>query len=92
MRIAYDADVDILTIDFDSKAIKVSEEVLPGVIADFDLDGRLVGFEIMGAGKFSDFSQVEVFMSQWGREDRILDASGGLTLLPEKAISVSGGD
>ena len=82
MRIAYDAGVDILTIDFESKAIKVSEEVLPGVIADFDHDGRLVGFEIMDAGKFSDFSQVEVFVSQWGSEDRILDASGGLTLSP----------
>ena len=49
MRIAYDADVDILTIDFDTKNIKVSEEVLPGVIADFDHEGQLVGFEIMDA-------------------------------------------
>ena len=37
MKIAYDSDVDILTIDFKSRRILVSEEVLPGVIADFDL-------------------------------------------------------
>ncbi len=92
MRIAYDADVDILTIDFDSKRIKVSEEVLPGVIADFDYDGQLVGFEIMDASKFTDLSQVNVFMSRWGDEERALDAKGGFSVVPRTVKTVSAGE
>jgi hypothetical protein len=33
MRIAYDAQADILTNDFEFKRIGVSEEILPSVIA-----------------------------------------------------------
>ena len=92
MRIAYDAEVDILTIDLDSKSIEVSEEVLPGVVADFGNDGRLMGFEIMDASKFTDFSQVKVFMSQWGDEDRVLDSSCALSVLPRTIKTQSAGD
>ena len=92
MRIAYDAEVDILTIDLDSKSIEVSEEVLPGVVADFGNDGRLMGFEIMDASKFTDFSQIKVFMSQWGDEDRVLDSSGALSVLPRTIKTQSAGD
>lgn len=67
MRIAYDAEVDILTIDFQFKRIEESAEVIPDVIADFDSDGQLVGFEIMDASKITDLSQVMIFMSQWGK-------------------------
>ena len=83
MRISYDADVDILTIDFDAKRIKLSEEVLPGVVADFDYDGQLVGFEIMDASTFTDLSQVKVLMSRWGREyERVLDENGDFSVQP----------
>ena len=92
MRIAYDAEVDILTIDLDSKSIEVSEEVLPGVVADFGYDGRLMGFEIMDASKFTDFSQIKVFMSQWGDEDRVLDNRGALSVLPRTIKTQSAGD
>ena len=91
MRIAYDSDVDILTIDFDSKKIKVSEEVLSGMIADFDYDGQLVGFEIMDASKFTDFSQLNIFMSQWGDEGRALDPNGGFSVVPGTVKTVSAG-
>ena len=92
MRIAYDADVDILTIDFERKSIKVSEEVIPDVIADFGHDGQLVGFEIMDASKFTDLSQVQVFMSRWGDEERVLDAEGGFSVQPKTVKTVSAGD
>ena len=92
MRIAYDAEVDILTIDFQSKKIKESAEVIPDVIADFDSDGQLVGFEIMDASKFTDLSQVMIFMSQWGKEDRILDANGDFSVQPRAVKAISAGD
>ena len=91
MRVAYHEDVDILTIVFKSKDVKVSEEVLPGVIVDFDHDGQITAFEIMDASKFTDFSQVQVFMSQWGNENRILDADGGFSVQPKTAKAVSAG-
>lgn len=92
MRIAYDAEVDILTIDFDFKKIKVSAEVLPGVIADFDYDDRLVGFEIMDVSHFADLSQVKVFMSKWGDAERVLDASGGFSVQPRTVKAIPAGD
>jgi uncharacterized protein YuzE len=92
MRISYDAEVDILTIDFKRKRIGVSAEVLPGVIADFDSEGQLVGFEIMDAGKFTDFSQLTVYMSKWGDEDRILDADGNLSVTPRSNKTIPAGD
>ena len=92
MRIAYDAEVDILVVDFDVKRIKESAEVIPGVIADFDSDGQVIGFEIMDASKFTDLSHVRVFMSKWGEEERVLDADGNLSVSPRKSKAISGGD
>ena len=51
MRITYDRQSDSLTIALSDERIKESDEVRPGVIADFDYDGRVVRFEIMQASK-----------------------------------------
>lgn len=92
MRIAYDAEVDILVVDFDIKRIKESAEVIPGVIADFDCDGQVIGFEIMDASKFTDLSHVKVFMSMWGHEERVLDSNGEFSLAPKTAKAITTGD
>ena len=92
MRIAYHEDVDILTIVFEHKRVKVSAEVLPGVIVDFDHDDQITAFEIMDASKFTDFSQVQVFMSRWGEDERVLDANGNFSVQPRAVKTVSAGD
>ena len=92
MRIVHDAEFDILTIDFEIKIIGVSEEVLPGVIADFDPGGQLVGFEIMDASKFTDLSKVMVYMCKWGDEERLVDADGNLSVSPHHKKAISAGD
>ena len=92
MRIAYDAEVDILVVDFDIKRIGESAEVIPGVIADFDSDGQVIGFEIMDASKFTDLSHIKIFLSRWGDEERVLDADGNLSVSPLKAKAASAGD
>jgi uncharacterized protein YuzE len=51
MRIEYDKETDALTITFREARIKESDEVRPGVIADFGHDGSVVGFEVLGASK-----------------------------------------
>lgn len=47
MRVRMDQAADALYIRLDESAIKESEEVSPGVVLDFDNDGRVVGIEIL---------------------------------------------
>ncbi len=51
MRIEYDKETDTLTITLRDARIKESDEVRPGVIADFGFDDGLVGFEVLQASK-----------------------------------------
>ena len=49
MKITYDRETDSITITFRDERIKESDEVRPGVIADFGYDGAIVRFEILDA-------------------------------------------
>jgi uncharacterized protein YuzE len=51
MKIIYDPETDSLTITLRQESIKESDEVRPGVIADFGYDGGLVRLEILQASK-----------------------------------------
>jgi len=51
MKIQYDKETDTLTITLREARVKESDEVRPGVIADFGYDGGIVGFEILGASQ-----------------------------------------
>jgi len=51
MRIEYDKETDTLTITLRQARVKESDEVRPGVIADFGEDGGVVGFEVLQASK-----------------------------------------
>lgn len=92
MKIAYHEDVDILTIIFRHKTVKVSEEVLPGVVVDFDHDGQITAFEIFDASKFTDLSDVMIFMSQWGDAEMLPEANGDLSVQPKTIKTISAGD
>ena len=47
IRTSYDPEVDILAIRFAPPGHYVeSEEVAPGVVLDFDKDGRVIGIEV----------------------------------------------
>ena len=64
MKISYDSDVDILSIILAAKKALRSEELLPGIVVDFDADQVVVGFEIWNASQCVDLSQVNVAISQ----------------------------
>ncbi|NBC33603.1 MAG: DUF2283 domain-containing protein [Alphaproteobacteria bacterium] len=50
MRAHYDGRADVMYVRLDEKAeILDSEEVIPGVIVDFDEDSRIVGVEFIDA-------------------------------------------
>ena len=51
MKIMYDPEVDVLWIILSNAAIEESDEEKPGVIIDYDRNGKIVGFEILNASK-----------------------------------------
>ena len=51
MKVTYDHETDSLTITLRDERIKESDEVRPGLIADFGYDGGVVRFEIMQASR-----------------------------------------
>lgn len=51
MKVQYDPETDTLTIRLRDERIKESEEVRPGIIADYGYDGGLVRFEVLRASK-----------------------------------------
>jgi uncharacterized protein YuzE len=51
MKVIYDKETDSLTITLRDERIKESDEIRPGVIADFGYDEGIVGFEILQASK-----------------------------------------
>lgn len=51
MKIEYDKQTDTITIQLRETRVKESDEIRPGVIADFGYDGGLVSIEIMQASR-----------------------------------------
>lgn len=49
MKSHYDAETDSLYLRFAEALVSESEEVRPGVVFDFDADGRIVAVEILDA-------------------------------------------
>jgi uncharacterized protein YuzE len=51
MKIRYDRETDTMVIILREERIEESDEVRPGVIADFGHDGGIVRFEILNASR-----------------------------------------
>jgi uncharacterized protein YuzE len=49
MVIRYDKELDIVYIRFSEKEIVESEENKPGIILDYDIEGGIVGIEVLKA-------------------------------------------
>ncbi len=54
MKVTYDPEVDALTIVLSDVAVEESDEAKPGVILDYDVEGNIVGLEILNASKRVD--------------------------------------
>ena len=59
MKFHYYADTDSLYIDLSEKVSADSREVAPGIVLDFDADGRIVGIDIDHASSIADLSRIE---------------------------------
>jgi len=51
MKTIYDPEADALYVRFADSTVVESEEVADGVVLDFDIDGKIVGFEFLEARK-----------------------------------------
>ena len=51
MRIHHDAAADALYVRFAETPVVDSEEVRPGIVVDYDVDGRIVAVEILDAAE-----------------------------------------
>ena len=49
MKIRYDDQVDVLYVRFAGSKSVESEEVHPGIVLDFDREGRIVAIELLDA-------------------------------------------
>ena len=49
MVIRYDKELDIVYIRFSEKTVEESEEDKPGIILDYDVEGKIVGIEVLNA-------------------------------------------
>jgi uncharacterized protein YuzE len=51
MKVAYDPEVDVLSVLLSDAPIAESDQDKPGVILDYDAGGYMVSFEILDASK-----------------------------------------
>ncbi len=57
MKVQYDQQTDTLTITLRETRIRESDEIRPGIIADFGFDGGIVRFEVLNASQVVDRTQ-----------------------------------
>jgi len=60
MRLKVDKESDALYFRLDETSIVESEEVQPGVVLDFNAEGKVVGIEILNLSDRTDLEQLKV--------------------------------
>jgi uncharacterized protein YuzE len=61
LRLKIDKENDALYLRLDEETIVESEEVQPGVVLDFDAEGRVVGIEILALSTRTSAEKLRVF-------------------------------
>lgn len=49
MKIVYDSDKDILQLSFNQAMVEETTQIAPGLVADYDEDGKIIGIELRKA-------------------------------------------
>lgn len=66
MKFSYDSATDSLYIELSEKTSAVSEEIAPGVVADFDEAGNIVGLDIERASTTVNLKHLELKAMPFG--------------------------
>ncbi len=64
MRLRIDKESDTLYLRLDESKVVESEEVRPGVILDFDSEGRVVGVEFLGISSRATWEELSSLQFQ----------------------------
>ncbi len=64
MRLKVDKESDTLYLRLDESKVVESEEVRPGVILDFDSEGRVVGVEFLGISSRASWEELSSLQFQ----------------------------
>jgi len=64
MRLKIDKESDTLYLRLDESKVVESEEVRPGVILDFDNEGRVVGVEFLGISSRATWEELSSLQFQ----------------------------
>jgi uncharacterized protein YuzE len=65
MRVHFDPEINALYVRFSDSPVHETEEVQPGVMFDYDTEGRIVGMEVLDVTRnlapanFQEFSMIE---------------------------------
>lgn len=59
MKLSYDPDTDSLYIDLSERPGTDAQEIVDGMVVDFDAEGRPVGIDIQYASRDLDLSTLE---------------------------------
>ncbi len=51
MKVIYDPDKDILQISFSESLIEETAQIAPGIVLDYDEDGKVIGLELRRASQ-----------------------------------------
>jgi uncharacterized protein YuzE len=51
MRVRIDQGADAIYVNLSDRAVSESEEIADGIVVDYDVEGRVVGIEILDASK-----------------------------------------
>lgn len=54
MNIKYDKEADAMYLKFSDAEVAESDEDKPGIIIDYDKDGKIVGIELLDASQQTD--------------------------------------
>jgi len=60
MKFNYYPETDSLYISLSDNSSVDSQEIIPNIVLDFDIEGKLVGIDIDQASETVDFSKLEI--------------------------------
>jgi uncharacterized protein YuzE len=70
MKILYDPDKDILQISFKDDVIEETAQIAPGLILDYDVDGKVLGIELTEASKQVDNPTAVAYLIGAANQDK----------------------
>jgi uncharacterized protein YuzE len=70
MKILYDPDKDILQISFKDDVIEETAQIAPGLILDYDVDGKVLGIELTDASKQVDNPTAVAYLIGAANQDK----------------------